>query len=379
MMRIMAALALFSSLLSAGENQTFINGTPEIRSISVLHFNTEGILFVGDSKGGSVFAIQLNEKKAAAPENAPQLKDIEKTIAALTGAKSEDILIHDMAVSPLSHDVYLAVSRGRAKWVREWQLPNNVDDARLLFRTKLDGTIEEVPLQNILFAQAKIPNPVNDTSALSWQRDVKLRTDAITCIQFDNDKVYISGLSNENFQAAMWIIPYPFTKDISATTLEIYHGAHGQYETDSPIRSFIVYNLKDGPHILASYLCTPLVTFPVSNLENGKHIRGKTVAEFGSNNFPIDMVTSTNNGKEFIVMANSNLPLIVFDPKDINNVKEGITKEVEGYAAGLAHTKRSGIGIQHLGDFNDKSLLALKRMPSGSLDLISLRKERMVP
>ena len=38
-------------------------GSPDIQSISVLSFNKEGILFIGDSFGGKVFAVDLNDKE----------------------------------------------------------------------------------------------------------------------------------------------------------------------------------------------------------------------------------------------------------------------------------------------------------------------------
>ncbi len=377
--RMMIANFLCITMIFASESSGFVIGTPEIKSMSVLKFTPDGVLLIGDSKGGIIYAVQLNEKKIAAPEKGPEVQNIEKKIAAMTGASAEDVLIHDMAVSPVSYDTYISVSRGRAKWVSQWQLPNYLDDARILFRVKPDGTLEEVSLQNVQYTSAKLPNPVDENSTVGWEKTIKLRMDAISAIQFDQGKVYVTGLSNENFKAALWVFPYPFTKDVTATTVEIYHGAHGQYETDSPIRTFQIYNLSDGPQILAAYLCTPLATFPITSLQNGKHIKGKTVAEFGSGNYPLDMVTYKREGRDLVVMANSNLPLIVFDPKEIDSIKEGITSEVQGYTAGLNHTKRSGIGVQHLDLFSNKYLISLRRMPGGSLDLALIQVDRMQP
>ena len=40
-------------------------GTPEIKSISALAFGPDGILFIGDSKSASVFAVDTKDKTAA--------------------------------------------------------------------------------------------------------------------------------------------------------------------------------------------------------------------------------------------------------------------------------------------------------------------------
>jgi hypothetical protein len=115
----------------------------------------------------------------------------------------------------------------------------------------------------------------------------------------------------------MWRIPYPFAATASATALEIYHGAHGAYETHAPIRTFVPFELGGKAHILAAYLCTPFVTFEVDGLEADGHLRGRTVAEFGSGNFPLDMVAYHKDGRPRLLIANTDLPLTIVDPADI--------------------------------------------------------------
>ena len=43
----------------------FTTGTPDIRSLSALAFGPEGVLFVGDGKGGAVFALDLGAPRRA--------------------------------------------------------------------------------------------------------------------------------------------------------------------------------------------------------------------------------------------------------------------------------------------------------------------------
>ena len=103
-------------------------GKIEPRSISVLTFAPDGTLFLGDSLGGAVFAVRTSGEEAAADATPPQLADVEGKIGARLGIDAGDVLIHDMAVHPVSQKIYLAVSEGRADWDSIWKLPNHVAD-----------------------------------------------------------------------------------------------------------------------------------------------------------------------------------------------------------------------------------------------------------
>ncbi|MEQ9466080.1 MAG: hypothetical protein RLN88_01640 [Ekhidna sp.] len=376
---ILTLLLIFTiSLVSAKEPGMKI-GTPDIISLSVLEFNSDGILFIGDSKGGAIYAVDLNDNEASSNEEGLVIPDLEDKISAMLGTTAENVMIHDLAVNPISQNAYVSVSRGRAKWASRWETPNDLEDASVLLRISPSGDISEVSLENVEFSSVQIPNPVDPGVDHEWIKGAKLRANAITDIGFDGGTVYVSGLSNEEFRASMWTASYPFTDDVKANTLEIYHGAHGEWETASPVRAFLPYELNNQKQLLAAYLCTPLVTIDASNLVDGKHVKGRTVAEFGSGNFPIDMIKYQNNGKDYILMSNSALPLLLFDPEDVANYEGEITEKVEGYLAGVKYTPRSGSGIQQLADFNAKYILATQRLPNGKLALISLPKSWLYP
>lgn len=371
-------LILFA-LTSFAKDPGMKKGTPNIVSISVLAFNEEGTLFIGDSKGGAVYAIDMNDKITSSNQKALNMLDLEDKLAGMLGTTTDNIMIHDMAINPISQNIYLSVSRGRAKWTSKWETPNDLVDADVLIQVSPSGEMSEASLENVDFSRVSIPNPIDATIEHRWKKGAKLRSDAITDIAFDDGKIYVSGLSNEEFRAALWTAPYPFAKDINANTLEIFHGAHGKWETASPIRAFLPYTINNQKQLLAAYLCTPLVTIDAEKLENNTHVKGRTVAEFGAGNFPIDMVQYSNDGKDYILMSNSALPLLLFDPEDVANFDGEIKEEVKGYLAGVKYTPRSGTGIQQLADFNSKYILATQRLPNGKLVLTSLAKEWLYP
>jgi hypothetical protein len=118
--------------------------------------------------------------------------------------------------------------------------------------------------------------------------------------------VVVAGLSNEEFASTLRAIAYPFSASTKGAAIEIWHGAHGQYETNAPIRTFISYDFDGKPEILASYTCTPLVRIAVDALTPGAKVMGTTIAELGNMNRPLDMIAYRKDGKDYILMANSN-------------------------------------------------------------------------
>jgi hypothetical protein len=277
-------------------------------------------------------------------------------------------MIHDMAVDPVGKDVYFAVSRGRSAWNSPWLLPNDVADATVLVKMTPAGAPSLVDLTAVRHARVALPNPVDGAKMVPWKK-VSLRADTITDMAYSDGVLYVAGLSNEEFASTMWSVKYPFAGAVAATTVENYHGAHGKYETEAPVRTFVPYPLKGKAHLLAAYLCTPLVTIPVADVQGGRHVRGRTVGEFGSGNYPLDMVLVRNEKGEKIVIANSNLPLLVVDAKDIESWPAAIDSPVESYTAGVRFISRSGTGIQQMDLLGDTHLLFLQRLPGGQLDL----------
>jgi len=379
-MRVSIALALgltigVAASAVAADPPGVAAGKPDIRSLSALAFGPGGVLFVGDSKGGAVYAIELGPRAAGEVKDPKEIPDVEGKLAALLGATAADIMIHDLAVDPISKQSYLAVSRGRAAWNGQWLLPNDVADASVLVRFDAAARPEIVDLSSVRFARVALPNPVDAAKKVPW-KNVSLRAYTITDMAYADGALYIAGLSNEEFASTMWKVAYPFAGAVSATTVENYHGAHGKYETEAPVRTFVPYSLKGRAHLLAAYLCTPLVTIAVDDLKDKAHVRGRTVGEFGSGNYPLDMVVYKKDGKEKLLIANSNLPFLIVDPKDVEAYEGVIDKHVETYVAGVRYEPRSGTGVQQMDNLGDDYVEVLRRLPGGRLDLVPISVKR---
>jgi hypothetical protein len=114
----------------------------------------------------------------------------------------------------------------------------------------------------------------------------------------------------------------------------------------------------------------------VDALQDKKHVRGRTIGEFGSGNYPLDMVLVKNEGREKLVITNSNLPLMVVDPRDVEAFEGELTSKPPTYTAGVRFESRSGTGIQQMDTLGDAHVLVLQRISSGRLDLAPMSVRR---
>src|SRR5205814_1190410 len=165
-------------------------------------------------------------------------------------------------------------------------------------------------------------------------------------------------------------IPFPFTDADKGASVEIYHGSHGRFETNSPVRTFVPYDIKGETNLLAAYTCTPLVKIPVSQLKPGEKIKGTTIAELGNRNRPLDMIVYKKDGKDYILMANSSRGVMKIPTEGIDKI-EAVTKKIDGGGtAGLKYeTVKELKGILHLAKLDKTNAVVLVRTDAGALNL----------
>lgn len=346
---------------------TLSYGTPDVQSMSALAFGPENLLFVGDSKGAAVFALDVNDAEKATSQEPVNLQDVDKKIAALLGTTPDAISIHDMAVHPASQNVYLSVTRGQG----DAAMP-------VLLRIAQDGAMEGVSLDGVRFSKAAITNaPAADARD---RRGGSLRTNTITDLAYADHQVYVAGLSNEEFASNLRRLAFPFNDQMTASSLEIFHVAHGQYETHAPVRTFMPFDIGGEPNILAAYTCTPLVAFPVGNLKDGAHVKGKTVAELGFGNTPLDILSFEKNGKRRLLIANTNRTVMMLDADALYGA-ESLTQPLgEGMMTdGVGYLSLPLTGVLHMALLNDEHFVLLQRQSQdGSLRLRSFPISRMI-
>jgi len=335
-------------------------GKPEFKSMGPLAFGPEGILFVADTKAAAIVAIATGDTRSAANVKPLKVEAINQKIAALLGASADQILINDMSVNPISHNAYLAVSRGRG-----------ADAVPVLVRVKTDGQPEVVSLDKVKFSRAELPDAPADATVGEGNRQTNQRLESITDIGYLDGRLFIAGLANEEFASTLRSVPFPFKNVANGTSVEIYHGSHGRFETRAPIRTFTTFKVGKEDNLLAAYTCTPLVQFPVSELKPGAKIKGKTIAELGNRNRPIDMIVYEKDGKTYLLMANSSRGVMKITTEQIDKA-ESITAPVSD-KKGLPYETLAGwTGVDHLDRFDANHVIVLRRSEGGSLNLESL-------
>src|SRR5690606_26225820 len=205
-------------------------------------------------------------------------------LAELLGADSGAIQVTEVTANPQSGNIYLAVAGG---------------DAPALVRVNSGGELEKVSLENVPFAKSQLPSPPPDAVTGEGRRRRNQRGDAVTDLAFFEGRLIVSGQSAQGPGSAVTSVTFPFSEFSPPAALEIYHGAHGAVESGSAPRTFVPFTIDGEPHLLAGYVCTPLVKFPLKELKGGEKVRGTTVAELGNRNRPLDMISYQKDGEDF--------------------------------------------------------------------------------
>lgn len=342
-------------------------GKPDLKSAGVLAFGPAGVLFVADPLGAAVFALDTGDAAAAeVGKEGVAVEAINEKAAALLGTSPADIAINDLAVNPRSGKAYLSISRGLG--------PSPIP---VIIRVVGKDKIEALNLEKIPFARAALPDapsaPAGGGGGGGGRGRGNPRLESITDLAFVEGRLLVAGLSNEEFASTLRAIPFPF-KDVSkGTSVEIYHGAHGRLETNSPVRTFVPFQVGGEAQLLAAYTCTPLVAFPISKLKPGEHLKGRTVAELGNRNRPLDMVVYKKDGKDFLLIANSSRGIMKVSTDKIATV-DSINEPVkDGGTRGLSYESiKEWQGVDQLDRLDEARALVVRRTDKGALQLETL-------
>jgi len=196
-----------------------------------------------------------------------------------------------MAVNPASRSAYLAVSRGRGP-----------DPYRFWFASKaMDSRSRGAGQSEIL------PGRTSDARgrrcwARATGRAIRGRNRSRT-LRFFEDRVLVAGLSNEEF---------------SSTFSRHFLSRSRQWPTARAWR-FITARMDDLKHgrpcapscrsrWATSRVCwrrtraRPWCKLPMSDLKPGAKVKGKTVAELGNRNRPLDMIVYQKDGKDYLLL-----------------------------------------------------------------------------
>ena len=278
------------------------------------------------------------------------------------GTSASEIQILDMAINPISKNIYLAVQKK--------------DGMPALLKLS-NGELSPVALSPASYSKVDLSNPV--AADAKDRRGRSLRKWAISDLSYFNGKVLLTGLSSEEFSSTFRSVGFPFAKQEDQASIEIYHAAHGRYETYAPVKTFMAQELNGAPHIIASYTCTPLVVFPMDQLKSGQHVKGNTVAELGNRNTPLDIISFNKDGQDYILMANSNRALMKISLDEVANWKDSLSEPVKGNSntAGVSYLSLPYVNVLQLDKMDNENIVIIQRTSMGDLNLSTIAPNRL--
>ena len=282
-------------------------GKVQLQSATSLAFGPDGILFVADSMGGTVVALDTNDRTAARGAVKIDVQGVDAKIASLLGTTPDQIMVNDLTVNPMSKHAYLAVSRGRGP--DAVPVIVSVDGDRqagaALARQHQELRGQPVGCSGVRRHRAAEPAVADgDRHGLHQRQAVCVRA----CRAKSGHRRCARSRSRSDRSTR------------APTSRSGMHRMDGLRPT-APVRTFVPYTIAGQPYILAAYTCTPLVKIPLTDLKPGAQIKPVTIADVGAGNQPLDMVPYKKDGHEFILISNSNRGVMKMNADNMGNYK----------------------------------------------------------
>ena len=346
--RFLSLAALFLPVLMPDSHAADIRGldtgTPELKSATTLAFGPEDILFVGDAKSATLFAIATGDTTGDPTQASINIENLPKAIADVLHA--DNVVINDLAVNPRTGSAFLACS---------------ADDNAALVKIDGAGRISALTMKDVRYSKVVLSDAPEDKIVGEGRRAMNRRMESITDIAFFENKVLVSGLSNAQSPSTVRELNFPFTESDKGIGIEIYHAAHGKSEDYAAMRTFVPMMIDGEPSLLGAYVCTPLVRIPVKDLAAaGEKVKATTVAELGNHNRPLDLIAYEKDGESYLLLSNSARGVMKISTAGLKENK-GLTEPVRGGGiAGQAFDDVASMaGVVQMDKLNDHAALIL--------------------
>jgi hypothetical protein len=332
----------------------FQKGAWDYKAIGPLAFSPSGVLFFADDQAGAIYGVDLGEKPSHAASYA-KVPGLGATLAARLGTTANGIEIRDMAVSPVSHAVYLSVRKTDGAD----QNPANPQNYAL-FAVDPSGKVSPVDLADKPFGKASVSGkPGYGGRGASPAR-------IIGDITYARGRVLAAVLSDDAFKSNLVSVPVPFRQDgAERYATSIYHVSHHRQETASPIQTLTTYRDGDKEYLMAAYICTPVVRFNLEDLKPNQEATGTTVAELGSGNQPMAMIAYGKAGEQSLLLNNSVFGILKVDAK--------IAKETQAVNQMTAASRGSGGKTPYPGIEPVEALKGAKAYAAGGDSLLVVK------
>ena len=279
----------------------------DIAFAGALTFSEDGVLFVGDNHNGAIYAFEIPGEKSDAQIRPTSIANIDTKMAELLGVGTSALEINDMAVHPVSDDVYISVTR-----------IGSFASRPAMVKVAPSGDISLVDLSTLPFhKQVLLEFPQSDASFRIRgvgstpplprdvaKGDIAIRSLAIMDMAFHDGELFVAGVAYDNFRSALRRIAYPFDGTQNVASVEMYHIAHDQYESRAPVRALAIQEVDGKAQLVAAYTCSPVVLVPLEAIQDGARISARTIIDMG-NGQPLDMVPFEIGGEPMLFVTNN--------------------------------------------------------------------------
>ena len=303
-----------AAALLVGANAATANASLDIKFAGALEFAEDGTLFVGDNYSGAIYAFEVPAEPNQSDILPSTIANVDTKIAELLGVGMGAVEINDMAVHPVSQDVYISVTRignfasqPAIVTVSQSQQMGLLDMHSLAFQKQ---ALTEFPDSDATL-RVRGAGPMPPLPRDIAKDVVALSSLAIMDIEYYNGEVFVAGVAHDNFLSSLRRMSYPFDGSQSIANVEMYHIAHDQYESRAPIRAMSVQVIDGEPQLVAAYTCSPIVLVPLADIQDGAKISAKTIIDYG-NGQPIDMIPFQMGDQSMLfVTSNSRSPQVI--------------------------------------------------------------------
>ena len=167
---IVSAAMIFAAAASshAADKWGLKPGSPELQSAGALAFGPDGILFVGDAKAATVFAIATGDTQGEPAKAKWTIENLREKLAETLGSSPQQIALIDVAVNPLTGNLFLSATVGGKP---------------TLVRVDAKG-MTPLALRDVPFLKAVLKDAPEDKEVGEGPRKRNLRGESITDIAF---------------------------------------------------------------------------------------------------------------------------------------------------------------------------------------------------
>jgi hypothetical protein len=240
-----------------------------------LKFDAQGMLYAADAKNDRLLGLAIEEQEGKA--RAVKIDNLSEQLGKALEAGTDPVTVHDIAVNPISHAVYLSASKKGG-------------GGTLLFRVSGDNKLERVDLGSLKTSSVALPAGARPFDVVVTSKDVVVSS-------MNRDKTFGSALHR---------ISLPLKEGGVATAeTEIYHTSHKKWETKAPLVAMAGFSSGGQDYIMGSTACTPVVRIGVADVADKKKVQTSTIVELGSRNAPVSMFVYTKDNQQSLLVTNN--------------------------------------------------------------------------